>query len=281
MQKAMRLDSHQHFWMFSEQEYDWINEDMQVLKRDFLPPDLLEQLKTVDFDASIVVQARQVYQETDWLLKLARDNDFIKGVVGWVDLCDGNVRSHLETYSQHPKLVGVRHVIHDEPDDRFILREDFNRGISFLKEFNLTYDILIFERHLPYAIEFVEKFPDQPFVIDHIAKPLIKDGILEPWAENIKKIAAYPNVFCKLSGMVTEADWNNWTFANLAPYLDLVFESFGTNRLMIGSDWPVCLVAADYKQVIRIVQDYIKTLAEHEQTAILGKNAQTFYNIPL
>ena len=238
----MKIDSHQHFWTYHPAEYGWIDESMNILRRDYLPIDLTGALSTEGFDGSIVVQARQTIEETKWLLQLADENPKILGVVGWVDLCASDINDQLADLTQNKKLVGVRHVIHDETDDRFMLREDFRNGISALRKYNLTYDLLIFPKHLNYASSLVAEFPDQPFVIDHISKPFIREGILEPWRTDLKLLAQYPNVYCKLSGMVTEADINTWNQQTFESYLDVVFEAFGPDKLMVGSDWPVCLL---------------------------------------
>lgn len=253
----MKIDSHQHFWQFNKDDYGWISDDMQNIKRDFLPDDLLPCLKAVGFDGSIVVQARQTLDETRWLLQLAAENPFIKGVVGWVDLQSENVENQLSEFCNHKKVVGVRHVIHDEPDVDFMLRPDFIRGVKMLEKFGLTYDILIFPVHLKNTIEFVGKFSsNQTFVVDHIAKPLVKNGVIYPWKTDLEELAKYENVYCKVSGIVTEADWQNWTPNEIYPYLDVVFGAFGTNRILIGSDWPVCLIAGDYSKVMSVVMDY-------------------------
>jgi L-fuconolactonase len=276
----MNIDAHQHFWRYNESEYGWMGPGMETLKRDHLPPDLLPLLQSAGFDGTIAVQARQVLEETRWLLELADQYSFIKGVVGWVDLRSPQLHHQLEPFAAHPKLRGVRHVVHDEPDDQFMLREDFVRGISMLSEFHLTYDLLLFPKHLPAACELVKRFPQQRFVLDHIAKPLIKGGILEPWATDLRKLAAFPNVFAKVSGMVTEANWQAWKPADFTPYLDAVLDVFGVERVMLGSDWPVCTVAATYGQVISIVAEYIRRFSPDEQKQILGGNARRFYGIP-
>lgn len=277
----MKIDAHQHFWEYSVEDYGWINEDMYLLRKDLLPQNLKPILDDNQFDGTIAVQARQSLVETQWLLKLADENEFIKGVVGWVDLRSNKLDEQLSEFSKHPKFVGVRHVVQDEPDDNFLLRPNFLTGIEKLAKYNLTYDILIFEKHLPVACEFVKHFPEQPFVIDHIAKPLIKKGDLEPWAENIRKLAEFPNVWCKVSGMVTEADWEDWTSRTFFPYLDVVFDAFGANRIMFGSDWPVCLLAATYAEVVAILKDYLdlKDFTDAEQAAILGENTRRFYQV--
>lgn len=275
----MRIDSHQHFWIYNPSEYGWISDDMEILKKDYLPGQLQKELFSVGFDGSITVQARQTLEETKWILGLAEQNSFIKGVVGWVDLCSPEIEEQLAQFSKHPKLVGVRHVVHDEPDDNFILRKDFLNGISHLKKFGLAYEILIFPRHLPNTIQFVSRFPEQLFILDHIAKPLIKDKKVSPWKEGIEKLAGYKNVYCKLSGMVTEADMKNWKKEDIIPYLDIVFDAFGPDRLMIGSDWPVCRVAGLYQQVMKIVPDYIETYSDEDKNKILGENALRVYRL--
>jgi L-fuconolactonase len=276
----MKIDSHQHFWIFSKEEFGWMGEGMEHIMKDHLPAHLSEELKNVGFDGSIVVQARQSLQETEWLLKLADQYDSIKGVVGWVDLRSTEVIKQLELYSKHPKLVGVRHVIQDESVD-FILGDDFLKGIRLLKQFNLTYDILIFPKHLPNTIKFVELFPDLTFVLDHIAKPDIKAKTISPWKEDMERLAKFKNVFCKVSGMVTEADWYRWKSEDFKPYLDIVFDVFGTDRVMIGSDWPVCKVAGNYNKVMAIVIDYIKDFSESDKAKILGENALNAYKMKI
>lgn len=278
----MKIDSHQHYWLFNTEDYGWMGEDMSVIKRNFVPTDLLTELRGVDFDGSVAVQARQSLEETNWLLQLADEHPHIKGVVGWVDLQSEQAEEQIAAFAKHAKAVGVRHVIHDEEDVDFMLRPEFIRGVKLLEKYNLAYDILIFPKHLNNAIEFVKQFSEkQIFVLDHIAKPNIKEGILSPWNEEIKALAKFPNVYCKVSGMVTEADWNNWNPENIRPYLDVVMEAFGPKRLMIGSDWPVCLVAGKYSKVMQVVLDYISTFTDKEQAMILGENAAKAYGIPL
>ena len=275
----MKIDAHQHFWHYNQVEYGWIGNNMQVLKNDFLPNHLKAELTTVGFDGCIAVQARQTLEETKWLLKLASENDFIKGVVGWVDLCSDKIEDQLKEFSLNPKLVGVRHVVHDELDDLFMARDDFQYGISLLQKYHLTYDLLLFPKHLPLAMELVQKFPNQKFVLDHIAKPDIKGEIKEPWVTDIRKLAQLPNVYCKLSGMVTEANWDSWKADDFRFYLDTIFEAFGPDRLMIGSDWPVCTVTGSYQSVLSIVIDYVKKFDNSISFKILGTNCLNFYTI--
>ena len=275
----MYLDAHQHFWYYNPEEHVWMTEDMDVLKHDFLQDDLTPLLQGTGFDGTIVVQARQTLEETEWLLELSDRYEQIKGVVGWVDLRSPEISAQLEKYSKHPKLKGVRHVVHDEPDDHFMLLPEFQRGIAALKEFNLTYDLLLFPKHLPIALQLVEQFPEQPFVIDHISKPFIKDGLISPWKEDMITIAQHSNVFCKISGMVTEANWKQWKTDDFTPYLDTVFEAFGVDRLMIGSDWPVCTLCGNYATVLNIVRDYLQQFPVETREKILGGNCAKFYHI--
>lgn len=275
----MRIDAHQHFWRYNPVEYGWMQAGMENLKQDHLPADLLPLLQATGIDGTVAVQARQTLEETRWLLSLADEHAFIKGVVGWVDLRSPKLHEQIERFAAHPRLCGVRHVVHDEPDDGFMLRADFVRGIGLLAEFDLAYDLLLFPKHLPAACELVRTFPRQRFILDHIAKPPIKDGRLEPWRRDIRRLAAFPNVSCKISGMVTEARWDAWQPADFRPYLDIVFEAFGADRIMLGSDWPVCTVAGTYPQVMQIAFDYVAGLSETEQAAILGDNALRLYAI--
>lgn len=275
----MRLDAHQHFWRYRAEEYGWIGEEEGALKGDFLPNDLAVELGRAGFDGCVAVQARQSVVETEWLLELAEGHSFIRGVVGWLDLCSPELPAQLERFAPHPKLCGVRHVVQDEPDDRFMLREDFLRGIAQLKHWNLTYDILIFPRHLRVARELVGRFPEQRFILDHMAKPPIREGVLEPWASHLRALAALPNVACKVSGLVTEADRRSWQPTDLHPYVDTVVEAFGTERLMIGSDWPVCTLAASYADAMGAMTACLRDLSAREQALVLGRNAESWYGI--
>jgi L-fuconolactonase len=225
------------------------------------------------------VQARQCLEESTWLLELADEFAFIRGVVGWANLCSGAVVDQLEQLAQHPKLRGVRHVLHDEPDDEFMLRKAFLNGMRHLKRFGLTYDLLLFPRHLPIACNLVKMLPDQPFVLDHIAKPPVRAGQMAPWTTDLERLAEFPNVFCKISGLVTEGNWNSWRAQDFEPYLDVVLNAFGPRRLMIGSDWPVCTLAADYASVIDMEVGYIAKLSVDEQRAILQENPIKFYSL--
>jgi L-fuconolactonase len=274
-----RIDSHQHFWKYDAREYGWIDERMSVLKRDFLPGDLEPRLKAAGFDACVAVQARQTLAETAWLLELADGSPFVAGVVGWVDLCSPDARTQLQRFARHPKLVGVRHVVQGEPDERFLLRADFGGGIALLEQFGLAYDILVYPRHLEVAAEFVKRFPRQRFVLDHLGKPGIARGEIRGWTRDVRALAAEPNVRAKLSGLVTEADWKRWTSEELRPYLDVAFECFGPGRLMIGSDWPVCTLAGDYGRTMAVVTEYLEDRPAAEREAVFGGNAREFWNL--
>ena len=276
----MKIDSHQHFWNYNATDYSWIDNRMTILKRDWLPDDLEPELLSAGFAGSVAVQARQTPEETRWLLSLAEKHTLIKGVVGWVDLCsESDLRKQLDEFTRSGKFKGVRHVVHDEPEDNFMLRDDFLKGISILKEYNLTYDLLLFPKHLPLAQIVVTMFPEQKFVVDHIAKPLIKDRVTDPWKDDIAMLAENKNVLCKLSGIVTEADWRNNTPEDFNPYLDVIFNAFGTDRLMIGSDWPVCRVSREYHEVINIIENYISEMPDEVRQKILGQNCIDFYGL--
>ncbi|HLV95592.1 MAG TPA: amidohydrolase family protein [Candidatus Acidoferrales bacterium] len=275
----MNIDSHQHFWRYDPQRDAWITDEMSVLKRDFLPQDLIPELAANGVAASIAVQADQSERETLFLLECAAQHREIAAVVGWVDLCAPNLPERLGFFSQFKKLRGFRHIVQGEPDDRFLLREDFCRGVACLSEFGFTYDILIYPKQLPAACEFVERFPDQPFVIDHLAKPAIRAKEIDCWREQIRAVAAHPNVFCKLSGVITEADWSKWSLDACRPYLDVVFEAFGADRLMFGSDWPVCLLAGTYRQVKDLIGDYTESLSGADRERVFGLSAARFYGL--
>lgn len=276
----MKIDAHQHFWIYNSKDYSWIDDSMKALRRDCLPADLKTQLKEAGFSGTIAVQARQTVEETRWLLGLADSNSFIKGVVGWVDLCsEDDLKEQLDEFCRSEKLVGVRHVVQDEHDDNFMLRDDFLKGLGMLKKYDLTYDLLLFPKHLPVACRVVSMFPDQKFVLDHISKPPIKTHETGQWKDDIMKLAEFSNVWCKLSGIVTEADPRNWKPEEFGPYLDIVFKAFGPERLMTGSDWPVCLIAGGYKEVMAIVEIYISEMSPDVRDKILGLNCKEFYAI--
>ncbi len=279
MATATRIDSHHHLWKYDPVEYDWIDDSMKVIRSNFLPEHLAKEIHAVGIDGVVTVQARQTVAETDWLLGMAEKNAFMKGVVGWVPLTDPKVAGVIERFAGHPKLKAMRHVVQAEPDPNYILRDDFNAGIRALRPFKLAYDILIFERQLPQSIQFVDRHPDQIFILDHIAKPRIKENVISPWRENIKEMAKRQNVYCKISGMVTEADYHLWTEKQLDPYFATVFEAFGPKRLMFGSDWPVSLVATSYGRWFKLVSKKIERFSVSERDRILGGTAMEAYKL--
>jgi L-fuconolactonase len=275
----LKIDSHQHFWKYEESMSDWITADMAVLRRDFMPEDLEPILKESDIDGCVAVQVNQSHKENLFQLDNADSNDFIKGVVGWVDLQAAEIVDQLEELSRHAKLKGFRHILQGEQDRALMLNSSFLKGIKALANHGFTYDILIYPDQLTYVPELVSQFPDQRFVIDHIAKPDIKGGNIADWAAGIKAFQRFDNLSCKVSGMVTEADWSNWKPEDFNPYLDIIFETFGTRRLMFGSDWPVCLTAGKYKDVVSLAGNYIDKLSTTEQMLFWGGNAVEFYNL--
>ena len=272
------IDAHQHFWHYEPIKHNWIDEEMAAIRKDFLPNDLAPILKSNGIIGTVAVQADQTELETDFLLGLADEHPFIKGIVGWVDLRATNISDRLAHYAQFKYIKGLRHVLQGE-EPEFMLQPSFLNGISALKSFNFTYDILIFPKHLEAALELVKQFPNQSFVIDHIAKPYIKAGLIDEWAKGMVALSKYENVSCKVSGMVTEADYHNWKTADFTPYLDVVVEAFGMKRLMYGSDWPVCQVAASYEQMIGIVADYFSSFSTEEKNQFFNQNAMKFYNL--
>ena len=276
----IKIDAHQHFWQFDPIRDAWIDDTMKVIQRDFLPEDLQAILTTNSINGCVAVQADQSEVETEFLLKLASENTIIKGVVGWVDLVADNVSERLAHYAKNPFFKGVRHIVQGEPDD-FLLRRDVHHGISQLAQYGLTYDILVYAHQLPATIELVRLFPSQVFILDHIAKPKISEGISENWRANIKKLAAFPNVSCKLSGMVTETTNFRWKKENFQPFLKFILDEFGVNRVLYGSDWPVCLLAAKYQEQMAIVEDYIASFSKNEQAKIMGGNAIELYNLKI
>jgi L-fuconolactonase len=275
----VRIDAHQHFWRYDAGEYAWISEALSPLRRDFLPQDLGPLLRSRGLDGCVAVQARQTVAESDWLLELADAAPFVRGVVGWVDLRDGGAAAELARLATHPRFVGVRHIAQDEPDDGFLARPDFVAGVAKLAAHGLRYDLLVYERQLPAAIELATTLPEQPFVLDHIGKPRIADGAREPWAGHLVELARRDNVACKLSGIVTEAAWDAWTLHALRPYLDTALEAFGPDRLMFGSDWPVCLLAGGYDEVHELVENWSAALSAAERAALFGGNAARFYGL--
>lgn len=274
----MKIDSHQHFWKYDPIRDSWIDDSMETIRRDFFPDDLEGSLEQNGIDGCVAVQADQTEEETEFLLQLASENNFIKGVVGWVDLCASNISERLGHFSKNPYFKGVRHILQAEHND-FMLQKSFQHGIEQLKQFDLSYDILVFPNQLKNSIALVERFPEQRFVLDHLGKPNIKDGEMDNWKADIEALAKHPNVYCKLSGMVTEADWNNWKPHDIYPYIDEIINAFDTNRIMYGSDWPVCLLAGKYDEVFGIVKEYIGHLTKDEQNNILGGAATSFYKL--
>ena len=274
-----RIDAHQHFWRYDPVQYDWIDDSLSALRRDFLPEDLGPELRAAGFDGCIAVQARQSVAETRFLLDLAARHDWIAGVVGWVDLQARDVRAQLEPFAREATLVGLRHVVQAEPDDRFLLRPECLRGVATLRDLGLAYDILVYPRQLPAAVEFAQSLEGQPLVLDHRGKPDIRGGDIADWHRHLRALAGCRHVMAKLSGLVTEADWHNWTAEGMRPYLDVAFECFGYERLMIGSDWPVCTVAADYGRTLRLVTDYMRDRPAPERDAVLGGNAARLWRL--
>lgn len=274
-----KIDAHQHFWHFDPIRDSWINDEMATIQRNFLPADLEPLLKKNGLDGCVVVQSAQSDAENDFQLANADQHEFIKGVVGWIDPRAENIEEHLSKYKNTKKLKGFRYVLQGEADRALMLKPEFKRGIAYLGKYGYTYDILIFPDQLNYTEEFVAAFPDQLFVINHLAKPNIKEQKIEDWKDAMEKVARHENVSCKISGMVTEADWKSWKKADFKPYLDVIVEAFGTKRIMFGSDWPVCLVAASYEEMMAIVQDYFSSFSTHEQNLFFGGNATEFYGL--
>jgi L-fuconolactonase len=276
---AEKIDAHHHLWRYTPEEYGWIDDEMAVLRRNFLPEDLVRETAAAGIDGTVAVQARQTMDETRWLLQIADGCEAIRGVVGWAPIAGEDFPGVMEEFEFSPKLKGLRHVIQGEKDENYILREDFNSGIRTLLGSGLVYDILIYERHLPQTIDFVDEHPEQVFVLDHIAKPLIRERLLEPWATRMRELGKRENVWCKVSGMVTEADWKTWTPESLRPYLDVAVEAFGPHRLMAGSDWPVCLVGCEYGRWFELLRAYFAGFSENEQDAVFGGTATAVYQL--
>ncbi len=275
---STRIDSHQHFWKFDPIRDSWITDDMKVIQRDFLPDDLAPVLHENKIDGCVSVQADQSEKETEFLLNLSTTNNFIRGVVGWVDLRSPQLHERLQYYSGFKKLKGFRHIAQAEPIG-FLRRPDFSLGIRALNDYHFTYDILIYPHQIADAIWLVKQHPNQKFVVDHLAKPVIRDKEFTNWSTDMKELSSFTNVYCKLSGMVTEAIWNRWTMNDFKPYLDFVLQHFGINRVMYGSDWPVCLVAAAYQNQLGIIEEYLHSFSSSEKDKIMGENAIQFYNL--
>ena len=276
----MKIDSHHHFWIYSSEEYGWIGPEMGVLKRDFLVAELQEATSGTGVEGAVSVQARQSIDETKWLLGLASESPFVRGVVGWVPLAGDSIQQVLDSLADAKDLKAVRHVVQDEPDDEFLLRSDFNRGIELLQPRGLVYDILIYARQLPASIQFADKHPDQVFVLDHIAKPVIqREQYDKTWEVNFRELAKRPNVYCKFSGVATEVRDESWDLATIRPYWEVALEAFGTNRLMYGSDWPVCLVRSQYVQWVQVVEELAKDLSRDEKAAFWSQNCSRAYGL--
>lgn len=273
------VDAHHHLWLYSQSDYPWMTDGMEAIRRDFTVEHLGAEAAACGVTGTVAVQARQSVSETEWLLSVAESAPLVLGVVGWAPLIDPHFSGWLDKWKGRPLLKGLRHVLHDEADDNYMLRSDFNRGVRALSAYGLCYDLLIFERHLPQTITFVDGHPNQIFILDHIAKPRIRDGVLEPWKKNLSALAKRPNVFCKLSGMVTEASWADWSTASLQPYYDHVLEAFGPSRIMFGSDWPVLNLAGGYARWIQIVGKWVSQLTTTEAAAILRDTAISAYHL--
>jgi len=274
----MIIDAHQHFWKYNPETHAWIDDGMKAIRRDFLPSDLKSHLLENGIDGCVSVQADQTERETHFLLEFAENYPFIKAVVGWVDLWSNNLEERLADFSGYQKLAGFRHILQAEEPER-MLEPAFLRGIETLQKHGYTYDILIYPRHLDAAIKLVRLFPDQKFVVDHLAKPHIKNQVFEPWKSKMRELSTSGNVWCKISGMVTEADWNHWKPDDLHPYMDFIFGIFGTKRLLFGSDWPVCLLAGSYTEVYSVLEEYLSGFSSDEKHDVLGRNAMDFYGI--
>lgn len=274
------IDAHQHFWELGRFGYDWLNEPpLEPIRRTYLPTDLRTHLQAANVDKSVFVQTQHNLEETDWVLGLCAEHDFLAGVVGWVDLASPSCEDQLLRFREDPNFVGVRHVTHDEPDDDFIIREEIVRGLRVLEKHGVPFDLLFFVKHLAHAQKLGQTLPNLPMVIDHLAKPEIKDGRLDNWEADFRAAAQFPNIYCKISGMVTEADWNNWKPQDLRPYVEIALDAFGPERCMIGSDWPVCELAGSYEEVIGAAREVIQSLSDSEQADVLGQTATRFYGL--
>lgn len=279
----MIIDAHQHFWQLDLPfEYDWLKaEEHQRICKSYVPEDLKVHLDSCGIDRSVFVQTQHLVEENRWALKLAEEHEFIAGIVGWVDLASDDCEDQLAEFKNHPKFVGVRHIVQDEPDDNFIVQADVIRGLKVLQKHNVPYDLLFFTRHLKHAAQLGRQLPELPMVIDHLAKPMIRLQIIGDWEVDLKAAAKCPNIYCKLSGLVTEADWNHWKPADLKPYVETALEAFGADRCMFGSDWPVCELAATYEEVYRTLVEIIAPMSDSEKSSIMGETAQKFYGLKL
>lgn len=275
----MRIDSHQHYWGYDPVKDAWITDEMSMIQRDFSPADVWPLMQANGIDGAVAVQADQSEKETHYLLELAQKFSFIKGVVGWVDFRSPDIEERLEYFSQFPLVKGFRHIVQAEKEDDFILSDAFVRGIGHLAKYQFTYDILIYPRHIKNALKFVQLFPDQKFIIDHYAKPFTKEKQMEPWLTELSEFSSYENVYMKMAGLVTEADWKNWKHEDFLPYTEAVLSIFGPRRIVFGTDWPVCLIGQQYDQVCDMTEFLLKQLSQDEQAAIWGNNAREFYQL--
>ena len=278
-----RIDAHQHFWQLSQPfKYGWLDDpEFAAIRRDYLPDDLKPHLQNTGIDRTVFVQTQHNVEENRWVLKFAEDHDFIAGVVGWVDLASPDCETQLLEFQEHPKFVGIRHVTQDEPDDDFIIRDEVIRGLKVLEKHQVPFDLLFYVKHLKHAATLARELPELPMVIDHLAKPCIKDGITEGWIDDLRAAAQFPNVFCKLSGMITEADWQHWKSVDLRPYVEAGLEAFGPQRCMFGSDWPVCELAGSYEQVHAALDEVLGPMSATDREWIFGKTAIQFYGLLL
>lgn len=274
------IDAHQHFWELGRFGYEWLDADAcKPIKRTYLPADLKTHLDATGVDRSIFVQTQHNVAENDWVLSLCEQNEFLAGMVGWVDLTSTACEAQLEKYKDNPHFVGIRHVTHDEPDDNFIIRDDVLRGLAVLEKHKMPFDLLFFVKHLHHAQTLGQKFPALPMVIDHLSKPEIKAGKMDNWEADFRAAAKFPNIYCKISGMVTEADWQNWKADDLRPYVEIALDAFGPERCMYGSDWPVCELAGSYERVIGAAREVLSQLSDSEQSRIFGETAIEFYGV--
>lgn len=274
----MVIDSHVHFWKYNKSSYAWIDNSMKILQKDHLPEEIELTLKRNNVDGCVAVQALTEEVETRFLAELAATHSYIKGVVGWADLSSPNVEKTLDEFKQYPAIKGIRHIVQSEPDD-FLYKKDFRSGVALLKDYGYTFDILIYPRQLKAARDFVAEFPGQVFILDHCAKPEIRKHEIEQWKAGIEELAAYPNVYCKLSGLLTEAKWKEWSPADFYPYLDVIFNAFGTDRLLYGSDWPVMLLSGIYVQWKSLLEKYMEGFVDEERDKVFGFNAKTVYSL--
>lgn len=277
----MVIDAHQHFWQLDKPfNYEWLKSDVHApICKSYLPADLLPHLQSCGIEKSVFVQTQHDIEENRWVLSLAEENEFIAGVVGWVDLASDDCEQQIEEFKSHPKFVGVRHVVQDEPDDNFIVQPSVVNGLKLLQKHGVAYDLLFYTKHLKHAATLGKALPELPMVIDHLAKPEIKAGRIDDWREDLKAAAKFPNIYCKLSGMVTEANWSEWKPADLKPYVEAALEAFGPERCMYGSDWPVCELAATYEQVFSSLKEVVTSLSANESAMVFGGTAEKFYGL--